>query len=172
MDKVRNPNLLLIAAGLALGFEAPAAAEDSSDTNAISSSAAQSWNWHVQNTDIVQGYPGFSAKYSGPNSLQSGGQVRETISLDLMAGARLWRGAEAHVDGLMWQGFGLSKTLGVEAFPNGEAYKVGTAIPNVNVRRLFLRQTIGLGGEQEAGSARRTGVRRALRRFPCAEDCG
>src|SRR5258708_6331567 len=149
MDKVRNPNLLLIAAGLALGFEAPAAAEDSSDTNAISSPDPQSWNWHVQNTDIVQGYPGFSAKYSGPNSLLSGGQVRETVSLDLMSGARLWRGAAAHVDGLMWQGFGLSKTLGVEAFPNGEGFRLGTSVPNVTFARLFIRQTIGLGGEQE-----------------------
>ena len=44
----------------------------------------QNWNWHVQNTDIVQGYPGFSAKYSGPNSLPSGGETRESVSLDLM----------------------------------------------------------------------------------------
>jgi len=109
----------------------------------------QSWNWHVQNTDIVQGYPAFSAKYSGPNSLRPGGQVRETVSLDLYLGARLWHGAEAHVDGLMWQGFGLSKTLGVEAFPNGEGFRLGTSVPNVNFARLFLRQVIGLGGETE-----------------------
>jgi hypothetical protein len=35
----------------------------------------QNWDWHVQNTDIVQGYPGFSAKYSGPNSLPSVGET-------------------------------------------------------------------------------------------------
>jgi high affinity Mn2+ porin len=109
----------------------------------------QNWNWHVQNTVIVQGYPGFPAEYSGPNSLRPGGEVRETISLDLLAGVRLWRGAEAHVDGLMWQGFGLSHTLGVEAFPNGEGFRLGTSIPNVTFSRLFIRQTIGLGGDQE-----------------------
>ena len=43
---------------------------------------------------------------------------RRSITLDLFAGVRLWRGAEAHVDGLMWQGFGLTQTHGVEAFPN------------------------------------------------------
>jgi high affinity Mn2+ porin len=69
--------------------------------------------------------------------------------VDLFAGVRLWRGAEAHVDGLMWQGFGLSKTLGVEGFPNGEAFRLGTKVPNVTIARLFIRQTIGLGGEQE-----------------------
>lgn len=118
-------------------------------TDSVPSSASQSWNWHVQNTAIVQYHPGFSARYSGPNSLSSAEEVKETISLDLYAGARLWRGAEAHIDGLMWQGFGFSKTLGAEAFPNGEAFRLGTDIPNVNFARVFVRQTIGLGGEEE-----------------------
>ncbi len=109
----------------------------------------QNWNWHVQNTDIVQGYPGFSAKYSGANSLPSGGEARESVSLDLIAGVRLWRGAEAHIDGMMWQGFGVNNTLGVEGFPNGEAFRLGTGVPNGAMTRLFIRQTIGLGGEQE-----------------------
>jgi high affinity Mn2+ porin len=114
-----------------------------------SGSNGQTWNWHVQNTDIVQGYPGFPAKYSGPNSLPSGGETRETVSLDLYAGVRLWAGAEAHIDGLMWQGFGLGDTEGVEGFPNGEAFKLGTGVPNGTIARLFIRQTIGFGGEQE-----------------------
>jgi high affinity Mn2+ porin len=109
----------------------------------------QAWNWHVQNTDIIQGDPGFHAQYSGPNSLDSQGETRETVSLDLYAGVRMWQGAEAHADGLMWQGFGLSKTLGVEGFPNGEAFRLGTDVPNVTFARVFLRQTFGLGGAQE-----------------------
>jgi high affinity Mn2+ porin len=110
---------------------------------------SQNWNWHVQNTETVQGYPAFPAQYSGPNSLPSGGETRETVSLDLMAGVRLWPGAEAHIDGMMWQGFGVNNTLGAEGFPNGEAYRLGTAIPNGVIARLFIRQTIGFGGEQE-----------------------
>jgi high affinity Mn2+ porin len=109
----------------------------------------QDWNWHIQNTDIVQGYPGFTAKYSGPNSLPTGGETRETVSLDLMAGVRLWRGAEAHVDGMMWQGYGVNNALGVDGFPNGEAFRLGTTNPNGAITRLFIRQTIGSGGEQE-----------------------
>lgn len=110
---------------------------------------SQLWNWHIQNTDIVQSDPGFPAKYSGANSLNSTGNTKETVSLDLFAGLRLWRDAELHVDGLMWQGFGLSTTHGVESFPDGDAYKAGTKIPNLMFARLFIRQTIGLGGEQE-----------------------
>lgn len=107
----------------------------------------EGWNWHVQNTEIVQGYAAFPARYSGPNSLPSGGQARETVSADLYVGLRLWSGAEAHLDGLMWQGFGLHDTLGIDAFPNGEAFKAGTAFPRLNIARVFIRQTIGLDEE-------------------------
>jgi high affinity Mn2+ porin len=144
-------------------FLAATTARASDDTNAPSVPAAsgaatlaqpgaaerENWNWHVQNTETVQGYPGIPSPYSGPNSLPSGGETRETVSLDLMAGIRLWSGAEAHLDGLMWQGFGLNNTLGVEGFPNGEAYRLGTAVPNGMIARLFIRQTVGFGGEQE-----------------------
>jgi high affinity Mn2+ porin len=137
--------------------ESAASAPGSSSDKPLSETAVkapdeaseQAWNWHAQNTDIVQYHPGFPARYSGPNSLSSANEVKETVSVDLYAGARLWRGAEAHVDGLMWQGFGLSKTVGVEGFPNGEAFRLGTEVPNVNIARLFIRQTIGLGGDKE-----------------------
>jgi high affinity Mn2+ porin len=112
--------------------------------------AEQLWNWHVQNTAVVQYHPRFSASYSGPNSLHEFNEVRETVSLDILAGVRLWKGAELHVDGLMWQGFGLSDARGIAGFPNGEAFRLGTEVPNVTFSRFFLRQTIGFGGEQEA----------------------
>jgi high affinity Mn2+ porin len=125
------------------------AAQESSSFGSPTNAPVQNWNWHVQNTDIVQGDPGFPAKYSGQNSLNSKGEVQETVTLDLFAGVRLWRGAEAHMDFLMWQGYGLSSTYGIEAFPNGDAYKAGTETPYFNFARLFIRQTIGLGGKQE-----------------------
>lgn len=151
-------SLVFIASISSPAAEVPAAGEKDPNTSASTNRAAtplqapaeaQTWNWHAQNTDIVQGDPGFPAKYSGPNSLDSKGETRETVSLDLMAGARLWRGAEAHADGLMWQGYGLSETYGAEAFPNGEGFRLGTKVPDVTFCRLFVRQTIGLGGEQE-----------------------
>lgn len=128
---------------------ASASSQTNSMTEIPATTQEQKWNFHVQNTYVIQGYPGFSAQYSGPNSLPSGGQTRETISLDLMAGVRLWRGAEAHVDGMMWQGFGIGNAVGVEGFPNGEAFRLGTGPPNGSLVRLFIRQTIGFGGEQE-----------------------
>lgn len=116
---------------------------------ATTNAEPQNWNFHVQNTAIVQGSLPFPARYSGPNSLDSQGEIRETVSLDLYSGVRLWPGAEAHGDLLVWQGFGLSDALGVEGFPNGEAFRLGTKVPNVNLARIFIRQDIGFGGEQE-----------------------
>jgi high affinity Mn2+ porin len=109
----------------------------------------QNYNLHADTTVVAQGDPGFPAQYSGPNSLNSAGERQETLSAELFGGVRLWCGAEMHADLLMWQGFGLSQTFGVEAFPSADAYKAGTSIPDFMVARLFIRQTFGLGGEQE-----------------------
>jgi high affinity Mn2+ porin len=131
----------------------PAAPEAHPSTNTTSTTSGQPqqqlWNWHVQNTAIVQYHPDFHAPYSGPNSLHDVNEVRETVSLDLTFGVRLWRGAEFYVDGMMWQGFGLSDTSGIDGFPNGEAFRVGTSVPNAAFSRVFIRQNIGLGGDQE-----------------------
>jgi high affinity Mn2+ porin len=112
----------------------------------------QTWDFHRQSTTIVQAYPAFSAKYSGPNSLPTGSQGRETVSLDLDSGFRLWSGAEMHFDVLTWQGFGLGGTLGIDDFSNGEAYKIGTGPPRANIARCFIRQTIGLGAGEAFAS--------------------
>jgi high affinity Mn2+ porin len=117
--------------------------------NTLNEPDEQRWNMHFQNTDIVQGDPGFPAKYSGPNSLNPKGEAQETVTADLYVGTRLWSGAELHLDLLMWQGFGLSSTFGIEDYPNGDAYKAGTQSPNFTLAHFLIRQTIGLGGDQE-----------------------
>jgi hypothetical protein len=124
MRKRRESILVFIAAAIATFISArPVHAQDPFE-----------WNFHVQNTDVVRGDPGFPAKYSGPNSLSSNSQVQETVTLDVYSGLRLWSGAEAYVDGLMWQGFGLSQTFGIEDFPNGDAFKAGTKVPTALCR--------------------------------------
>jgi high affinity Mn2+ porin len=50
----------------------------------------------------------------------------------------------------MWQGFGLSDARGIDGFPNGEAFRLGTDVPNGSLSRIFIRQAIGLGGAGEA----------------------
>jgi high affinity Mn2+ porin len=71
------------------------------------------------------------------------------VSVDLIGGVRLWHGGELFADVLVWQGYGLSNTLGAAAFPNGEAFRIGKTYPDAYIPRLFLRETIGLGGGEE-----------------------
>src|SRR6516162_11085787 len=109
----------------------------------------QNWLVHVQGTEVGQGQPGFNSPYQGTNSLRSDDNLRQTSSLDIYLGARLWPGGEFYVNPEYFQGFGLSNTHGIAAFPNAEAYKVGQKIGDVFNAHMFLRQTFGFGGEQE-----------------------
>jgi high affinity Mn2+ porin len=123
----------------------------------------QSWSLHIQSTAGAQGHPSFPAEYTGANSLTPGASVRDTVSVDVTGSIRLWRGGEFFGDLLIWQGYGLSKTLGLAGFPNGEAYRVGKTYPDAFLCRAFIRETIGFGGEKEAaddGLGGTKGVRR------------
>ena len=143
--RARLPLALLlgavIASGGALATEPPASA-------AAPPPAQQDAAIHGQATFVLQGTPGFPSPYTGPNSLTPH-QRKETADLTLYAGLRPWAGAELWINPEIDQGFGLSNTLGVAGFPSAEAYKVGSRSPYLRLQRLFLRQTIGLGGGSE-----------------------
>jgi high affinity Mn2+ porin len=142
--------------GLGLSAQAETAVVEGVSTNAAptpaaDSAPAQDWNWHGQTTFIGSIHPNFSSRIPpGPNSLNDHFERQETLSLDLAGGLRIWEGGEAHLDGLLWQGYGFSKTLGIEGFPNAEAYRAGTRTPNVVFARAFIRHTFGLGGGTES----------------------
>lgn len=114
---------------------------------AADETAVDWWGLHGQTTFVTQYHPGFRSAFSGPNSLDPHAEARETFDLTLYGGLRLWRGAELWVNPEVDQGFGLSSTLGVAGFTSGEAYKVGADAPYFQLPRLFVRQTINLGGE-------------------------
>jgi len=113
--------------------------------------AALDLDWfalHGQTTFLGQYAFPFRAPYHGPNSLDSNAG-RETWDLTAYAGIRLWEGAELWVNPEIDQGFGLSSTLGIAGFPSGEAYKIGFSVPYARLPRMFVRQTIDLGGDTE-----------------------
>jgi len=104
--------------------------------------------FHGQSTLTWQYAPGFRAPYAGANSL-SPNQARETLDVTFYVGTKLWDGAELWVNPEIDQGFGLSGTFGVAAFPSAESYKVGSSYPYARVPRYFIRQTLDLGGATE-----------------------
>ncbi len=107
------------------------------------------WEIHGQTTYLPQGYPGFRAPYTGPNSFTPAPQAKATWSSSLFLNTRLWEGGELYYNPELLQGFGLNDTVGAGGFPNGEAQKSNFPYPHYNTSRLFLRQTFGFGGEQE-----------------------
>jgi high affinity Mn2+ porin len=107
------------------------------------------WNVHGQLTFIEQGYPAFRSPYQGANSLTGANQIQNTTSATAFLGYRPWGDTELYVNPELMQGFGLNDTLGVAGFPNGEAQKSNFPVPRIDIARAFVRQTFGLGGEQE-----------------------
>jgi high affinity Mn2+ porin len=131
---VRKLVLLLLLAPGSAGAEPPPAPD------------LENWSLHAQATVVGQWHFGFHSPYEGPNSLSPDDEIRDTVTATLFLGRRLWSGAAIYVNPEVTQGTGLSETLGVAGFPNGEATRAGTETPRINLARLFLRQTIGLGG--------------------------
>jgi len=111
--------------------------------------ASGDWNVHGQFTFIEQGYGAFHSPYFGNQSFYPGGQIQNTTSATAAIGMRPWAGTEIYVNPEFYQGFGLSETFGAAGFPDGEAQKAGFPTPVLNIARIFVRQTFGLGGEQE-----------------------
>jgi high affinity Mn2+ porin len=122
------------------------------DAKAVAKAAtpeAERLSLHGQATFVEQAYPRIRSPYQGQNSLPAAGEGRETFDLTLLAGLRLWQGAELWFNPEIDQGFGLGNTHGAAGFPSAEAYKEGSDYPYTRIQRAFLRQTIDLGGKSE-----------------------
>lgn len=122
--------------------------EKSADDGGLLSESDR-WEIHGQTTYIQQAYPRFRASYSGNNSLPPWPQSKQTFTASAFLGLRLWDGGELYYNPELFQGFGLSSTVGAAGFPNGEAQKSNYIYPHYNTSRLFLRQSFGFGGERE-----------------------
>jgi high affinity Mn2+ porin len=125
------------------GLVLPPEADDAGGTD-----LDQRFSLHGQTTFVAQGVPGFHAPYTGPASL-IGHQVQSTTTATAFLGLKLLEGTELYYNPEFSQGFGLSRTLGVAGFVNGEAQKAGAPFPKLRSNRYFVRQTFGLGGETE-----------------------
>ena len=142
-----EPNSLRIGLNRKLDWTGAAAnGGNSGDSWALD---PNSWNVHGQLTYVEQGYPAFRSPYQGANSLTGSSQIQNTTSATAFVGYRPWDGTEIYVNPELMQGFGLDNTLGVAGFPNGEAQKSDFPAPRIDIARVFVRQTFGLGGEQE-----------------------
>jgi high affinity Mn2+ porin len=110
---------------------------------------SDAWSVHVQTTVLPQGYWSIRSPYAGPNSLPAGGQLAATWTSTAFLGVKLWQGGEFYFNPELAQGFGINGALGLAGFSNGEAQKAGAPYPRIRPERYYIKQTFGLGGEQE-----------------------
>jgi high affinity Mn2+ porin len=113
----------------------------------------ESWNAYGQFTYISSWKPSFYAPYTNLNgsinSLLPTSERSFTGTATLYLGARLWKGAEAYLVPELITERPLSQLRGLGgSIQNFELQKGGTTTPQIYRSRLFLKQTVGLGGER------------------------
>lgn len=111
---------------------------------------AEQWNIHAQSTYVWQHKPAFNARYDGPNSLSTEAEKSYSFTATAAFGLRLGADTELYFDPELSQGVALSGLVGLSGFTNGELAKTSGAKPTLYRARLFVRHTIGLGGEHTA----------------------
>ncbi|WP_263351233.1 carbohydrate porin [Acidicapsa acidisoli] len=114
----------------------------------------ESWNAYGQFTYISSWKPSFYAPYTNLNgsinSLLPTAERSFTGTATLYLGLRLWKGGEAYLVPEVISEQPLSQLRGLGgAIQNFELQKGGATVPQVYRSRLFLKQTIGLGGKSE-----------------------
>lgn len=110
----------------------------------------ESWNAHFQSTYVWQSKPQFHSPYEGPNSLRGEHERSYSFTGTAAFGARLGRSTEVYFDPEVAQGVALSGLVGLSGFSNGELAKTSGPYLIKYRARLFVRHTIGLGGDQES----------------------
>jgi high affinity Mn2+ porin len=100
-----------------------------------------------QSTYVWQRKPGFSAPYSGINSLSTAAETGYTLSATLYLGARPWRNTEVFVNPEVIQAINISQLHGLGGMSNSENQKGGGQTPTLYLARAFVRQTFSLDGD-------------------------
>ncbi len=114
---------------------------------------SEEWNAKFQATYVWQGKRPLSAIYSGPNSLSADKESSYSFTATAALGFRPWTGGEFYFDPEAAQGVPLSGLTGLGGFTNGEIARTSGPKLKAYRARLFLRQTWGMGGDQEAVEA-------------------
>ncbi|MDB4902587.1 MAG: high affinity Mn2+ porin [Mucilaginibacter sp.] len=107
------------------------------------------YSFHFQETIITQYKPPFNALYTGKNSLLPTAETQSSITTTFFGAARLWKGAEAYFNPELSGGAGLSQTLGIAGFPNGETFRVGGVQNKIYIARLYFKQNFEWGKEKD-----------------------
>ncbi len=124
---------------------------------------ANRFSFHAQATVVNQNKSGFTAPYTGDNSLLIEHESQTSITSTLYLGARLWKGASVFVNSEIAGGSGLSQVLGLGDATNGETFRVGSTAPKVYLARAYFTQLFKLS---EATVFQEDGANQIQERIP------
>jgi len=108
------------------------------------SSVNKKFSFHAQATLIPQYHFDFHSPYQGTNSLLPDEPVRTSFTGTLFMAYKPFSHTYIVFDPEVAGGKGLSKTLGIAGFPNGEIYRVGDPKPEPYIARLYVEQRFPL----------------------------
>ena len=110
-------------------------------------------SFHAQVTAITQMHGEFSSPYSGKNSFVSSEPSATSYTLTLYLAKRFLKDTEFYLDPELAGGSGLSQTLGIAGYPNGEIYRVDSPNAKWNLSRLLVKRIFNIGEEKENSDA-------------------
>lgn len=111
-----------------------------------------STRWWIsgQFNTILQGHPGFFAKYSGAQSLNPHGEIRDSRVFTLYTGIALTHSTEILFDPESTQGRGISDALGLAGFTNVDVVRNPALGAKPYVAQVMIHQLIPLSRESSA----------------------
>ena len=142
--------VILIAASSWLPTNSFAEENSLKDAETTKTVAPENWNAKFQGTYIGQLKPSFNAPYSGDFSLMPEREVSYSTTLTAYFGFRPWKSGEIYFNPEMIEAVAFSNLHGLGGLTNAEQQKTSGRKPKFYRARVFLRQTLGLGGEQDA----------------------
>ncbi len=142
--RLKLPKLGLLLGGLFAVFTSVPTHADAIEPPAQNSQAL------FQATGIGQYHPSFNAPYTGNNSLLPQAQWGNSFSGTAFLGARLAPHTEVYLNPEIFSGLPFSNLLGLGGLTNGENQRGGGQEPHGYIARLFVRQTLNLGGGRQA----------------------
>lgn len=109
-------------------------------------SASPKYSLHVQATLIPQYHFDFNAAYSGINSLLTHEPARTSFTSTLFLVYKPFKQTYIVFNPEIAGGKGLSQTVGLAGFSNGEIYRVGDPHPHLYIARLYAEHQFPLSG--------------------------
>ncbi len=113
------------------------------------SDSSKHYSLHFQTTIIPQYHFDFKSPYSGDNSLEAHEVPRTSFSGTAFFNYKAFKHTYFVFNPEAAGGKGLSKTLGIAGFPNGEVYRVGDPKPKPFIARLYAEQRFPLSDKKE-----------------------